>query len=145
MRKKTAEVKTVNKLIVFKGKQIRRTLYNNEWWFVIEDIILALTDSNDQKQYIQRMKQRDEELSKGWVQLVHTLLIQTKGGKQRMNCATTEGIFRIIQSVTSPKAEPFKRWLARVDMNVLRKLKTLNWPLNVQGHYINQKVIQMLG
>jgi len=83
-------------------------------WFVVEDIVLALIDSKDQKQYIQRMKQRDPELGKGWVQIVHTLAIETSGGVQRMLCAITEGIFRIIQSIPSPKAEPFKRWLAKV-------------------------------
>jgi hypothetical protein len=102
------------KLVVFKNKEIRRTLHNNEWWFVVEDVVLALIDSKDPKQYIQRMKQRDPELGKGWVQIVHTLSIETTGGAQRMLCANTEGIFRIIQSIPSPKAEPFKRWLAKV-------------------------------
>ncbi|PJA88126.1 MAG: phage antirepressor protein, partial [Candidatus Moranbacteria bacterium CG_4_9_14_3_um_filter_40_7] len=58
------------KIAIFKGKEIRKTLYQNEWWFVVEDIVLALIDSNDPKQYIQRMKQRDPELDKGWVQIV---------------------------------------------------------------------------
>ena len=89
-------------------------MHNNEWWFVVEDVVLALIDSKDPKQYIQRMKQRDPELGKGWVQIVHTLSIETAGGLQRMLCANTEGIFRIIQSIPSPKAEPFKRWLAKV-------------------------------
>lgn len=102
------------KIAIFKGKNVRRTIYQNEWWFVVEDVVLALIDSNDPKQYIQRMKLRDMELKKGWVQIVHTLNIITSGGKQKMNCANTEGIFRIIQSVPSPKAEPFKRWLAKV-------------------------------
>jgi hypothetical protein len=79
-----------------------------------QEIVSALTDSKDPKQYMQRMKQRDLELAKGWVQIVHTLDISTTGGKQKMNCANTEGIFRIIQSTPSSKAEPFKRWLARV-------------------------------
>jgi prophage antirepressor-like protein len=99
------------RLAVFKDKQIRRTLHNNEWWFVIEDVVLPLIDSKDPKQYIQRMKQRDPELGKGWVQIVQTLSVETTGGTQRMLCANTEGIFRIIQSIPSPKAEPFKRWL----------------------------------
>ena len=77
--------------------------------FVAEDIVFALTDSKDPKQYIQRVKLRDESLAEGWVQIVHTLLIETLGGKQKMNCANTEGIFRIIPSIPSPKAEPFKR------------------------------------
>jgi hypothetical protein len=69
-----------SKLAVFKGRGIRKTLHNNEWWFVVEDVVLALIDSKDPKQYIQRMKQRDPELGKGWVQIVHTLSIETAGG-----------------------------------------------------------------
>ncbi len=104
----------VSKLAAFEGKQIRKTLHQGQWWFVVEDVVLALIESRDPKQYIQRMKQRDPELGKGWVQIVHTLAIPTAGGKQKLNCANTEGIFRLIQSIPSPKAEPFKRWLARV-------------------------------
>ena len=102
------------KLAVFQRKEIRRTLHQGEWWFVVQDVVLALIDSKDPKQYIQRMKQRDPELAKGWVQIVHTLPIETSGGSQSMLCANTEGLFRIIQSIPSPKAEPFKRWLAKV-------------------------------
>ena len=108
------EEEIAQKIAIFRVKNIRRTIWKNEWWFVIEDVVLSLIDSNDPKQYIQRMKYRDPELEKGWVQIVHTLEIVTAGGKQRMNCASTEGIFRIIQSIPSPKAEPFKRWLAKV-------------------------------
>jgi DNA-damage-inducible protein D len=111
------------KLVVFKSRQIRRTIHNNEWWFVVEDAVLALIDSKDPKQYIQRMKQRDPELGKGWVQIVHTLAMETEGGTQRMNCANTEGIFRIIQSIPSPKAEPFKRWLAKVGYERVQEIE----------------------
>lgn len=110
----TNEILEQTKIAIFKGQKIRKIIYKNEWWFVVEDIVLALIDSSDPKQYIQRMKQRDLELGKGWAQIVHTLQISTTGGKQKMNCVNTEGIFRIIQSIPSPKAEPFKRWLARV-------------------------------
>ncbi len=110
-------------LAVFKGKQIRRTLYKNEWWFVVEDAVMALIDSRDPKQYIQRMKQRDPELGKGWVQIVHTLSIETPGGAQQMICSNTEGIFRIIQSIPSPKAEPFKRWLAKVGYERVQEIE----------------------
>ena len=65
----------------FGGKEIRKTLHNDEWWFVVEDVVLALIDSTDPKQYIQRMKQRDPELGKGWVQIVHTLSVDTPGGR----------------------------------------------------------------
>jgi hypothetical protein len=112
-----------DKLVVFKGKGIRRALHNDEWWFVVEDVVLALIDSKDPKQYIQRMKQRDPELRKGWVQIVHTLSIETAGGVQRMLCANTEGLFRIIQSIPSPKAEPFKRWLAKVGYERVQEIE----------------------
>lgn len=112
-----------HELIVFEGSNIRRTLYNNEWWFCVEDVVLALTDSNDVKQYIQRLKQRDESLKEGWVQIVHTLPIETSGGKQKVNCANAEGLFRIIQSIPSKKAEPFKRWLAKVGYERVQEIE----------------------
>jgi len=111
------------KIAIFKGRKIRKTIHLNEWWFVVEDVVLALIDSNDSKQYVQRMKLRDPELSKGWVQIVHILSVKTLGGKQLMNCANTEGIFRIIQSIPSPKAEPFKRWLARVGYERVQEIE----------------------
>ena len=109
-------------IAIFRQKKIRKTIHKNEWWFVIEDVVLVLIDSKDPKQYIQRMKLRDPELDKGWVQIVHTLAIDTKGGSQKMVCANTEGIFRIIQSIPSPKAEPFKRWLARVGYERIQEI-----------------------
>jgi DNA-damage-inducible protein D len=111
------------KMVLFRGKGVRKTLNENEWWFVVEDVVLALIDSKDPKQYIQRLKQRDPELGKGWVQIVHTLSIETEGGKQRMICANTEGVFRIIQSIPSPKAEPFKRWLAKVGYQRVQEIE----------------------
>ena len=108
---------------VFEGKNIRKTWFKNEWWFVVEDIVVVLTDSNDPKQYINKMRQRDEQLSKGWVQIVHTLPINTTGGKQNMNCINTEGAFRVIQSIPSPKAEPFKLWLAKVGYEQVQEIE----------------------
>ena len=101
-------------LSIFEGKKIRKIWYKDEWWFVLEDIVLALTDSADPKQYIQKIKQRDEQLAEGWVQIVHPLSLKTVGGKQLVNCANKQGIFRIIQYIFSKKAEPFKLWLAKV-------------------------------
>ncbi len=98
---------SLTKIVVFKGRNVRKTIYKNEWWFVVEDVVMALIDSKDAKQYIQKMKLRDPELTKGWVQIVHTLLIETSGGSQKMNCANTEGIFRIIQSIPSLKTESY--------------------------------------
>jgi DNA-damage-inducible protein D len=111
------------RIALFQRREIRRTIYNHEWWFVIEDVVAVLTDSRDPKQYIQRMKQRDPELAKGWVQFVRTLSFQTGGGPQMMLCANTEGLFRIVQSIPSPKAEPFKRWLARVGYERVQEIE----------------------
>ncbi len=111
------------KIALFKGKKIRKTVYNNEWWFAVEDVVAALIDSVNVKDYINKMRSRDAELSKGYGQFVHTLEVPTKGGKQMMNCANTEGIFRIIQSIPSPKAEPFKRWLARVGYERVQEIE----------------------
>lgn len=112
-----------SKIALFEGKKIRKTLDQGEWWFVIEDVVLALIDSNDPKQYIQKMKRRDSELEKGWVQIVHILDIPTAGGKQKMICGNTQSIFRIIQSIPSPKAEPFKRWLAKVGYERVQEIE----------------------
>ena len=75
---------------------------------------MALTESKDPKQYIQKLKKRDKLLNEGWVQFVRTLLVGTKGGRQLINCANKKGIFRIIQSIPSKKVEPFKLWLAKI-------------------------------
>jgi len=89
------------KIAVFKGKGIRKVIHNNEWWFSIMDVIAVLTDSKDPAGYIKDMRRRDEELSKGWGQIATPLLLETSGGKQKVNCANAEGIFRIIQSIPS--------------------------------------------
>lgn len=111
------------KLAIFKGKEIRRTLHNGEWWFVIADVVSVLTDSVNKSDYIKKMRNRDKELAKGWGQIVTPLSIETSGGKQKLNCANTEGLFRIIQSIPSPKAEPFKRWLAKVGYERVQEIE----------------------
>ncbi len=115
----------MNSIKLFESKQIR-TVWNDEdqkWYFVVEDVVLVLTDSKDPKQYIKRMRQRDTELAKGWVQIAPTLSVETAGGKQRMGCANAKGLLRIIQSIPSPKAEPFKLWLAQVGSDRLDEIE----------------------
>jgi len=114
---------TDTQIAIFRNKEIRKKFYNGDWWFVVEDVIVALTDSLNPKDYITKMKLRDSELSKGYGQIVSTLPIDTKGGKQKMNCASTESILRIIQSVPSPKAEPMKRWLAKVGFERIQEIE----------------------
>lgn len=112
-----------NKIVVFQERNIRRTWHNEEWWFVIEDVVGVLSDSANPKGYVRDMRRRDPELSKGWGQIAHTLSVETGGGAQKMNCANTEGIFRIVQSIASPKAEPFKRWLAKVGYERVQEIE----------------------
>ena len=106
----------MNKLVVFQSKEIRRIWNEDEWYYSVIDVVGALTDSNNPRDYWYRMKVRvkDEdgfELST----ICRQLKMQASDGKMRItDCANTEGIFRIIQSIPSPKAEPFKRWLAKV-------------------------------
>jgi hypothetical protein len=110
---------------LFESKKIR-TVWNEtdeKWYFVIEDVVSVLTDSKDPKQYIKRMRQRDKELARGWVQIVPTLWVETTGGKQRTSCANAKGLLRIIQSIPSPKAEPFKLWLAQVGSDRLDEIE----------------------
>jgi DNA-damage-inducible protein D len=107
---------TTSDIALFKGKDIRRIVYNNEWWFSVIDVIEVLTDTVNGRDYWFKMKIRvfDEagiELST----ICRQLKMAAPDGKMReTDCANTEGVFRIIQSIPSPKAEPFKRWLAKV-------------------------------
>lgn len=101
-------------IALFEQKEVRKVWYDGQWYFVLEDIVFILTNSVNTKDYINKMKRRDPELKKGWGQIVHTLWTETSWWRQKMNCIHTEWAFRIIQSIPSPKAEPFKQWLAKV-------------------------------
>ncbi len=111
------------RIALFQRKEVRRTIHANEWWFVIADVVAALTDSVDPQGYVKDMRRRDPELSKGWGQIATPLSIETSGGPQKLNCANTEGLFRLIQSIPSPKAEPFKRWLAKVGYERIQEIE----------------------
>jgi len=114
-----------NKLVVFRGKEIRRVLEANEWLFSVVDIIAALTDSVNARDYWFKMKIRVK--SEDGIELstiCRQLKMKAPDGKMRLtDCANTEGIFRIIQSVPSPKAEPFKRWLAKVGYERVQEIE----------------------
>ena len=110
---------------LFESEQIR-SVWNDKdlkCYFVVEDVVAVLTDSSDPKQYIKRMRHRDAELAKGWVQIVPTLSVETAGGKQKMGCPTSKSLLRIIQFIPSPKAEPFKLWLVQVGSDRLDEIE----------------------
>jgi len=116
-------MKKDNSLIVFEDKKIRRIWHNNEWHFVALDIIGALTDSINPSDYLKKLRKRDDSLNEGWGQFVTPLKIETQGGLQSLNCVNTENAFRIIQSIPSKKAEPFKRWLAKVGHDRIKEIE----------------------
>ena len=101
---------------LFEGKQVRIVWNEQEekYYFSVVDIVQVLTDTVNPTDYIKKMKARDKELAKGWGQIVTPLAYQTSGGKQKINFADLEGIFRLIQSIPSKKAEPVKQWLAQL-------------------------------
>lgn len=123
MSKKIQPIEPAAHLAVFQEKAIRRAWHNEEWWFVVTDVVAILSSSVNPNDYIKKMRLRDKELAQGWGQIVTPLRIETEGGIQRLNCANTEGLFRIIQSIPSPQAEPFKRWLAQVGYERVKEIE----------------------
>lgn len=116
------------RIAIFRKMEIRKTIHSNEWWFVIADVVAALTDSLDPRGYLKDMRRRDPELGalfKGGGQFAPPLALEfeTVGGRQKVLCWNTEGIFRLIQSIPSPKAEPFKRWLAKVGYERVQEIE----------------------
>lgn len=102
-------------LALFEEKEIRKTYVDGKWYFSIIDIIKILTDSANPKQYLKKLKLRDSELQINWGTICTLLEMRALDGKKRkIQMSDTEGILRIIQSIPSPKAEPFKRWLSKV-------------------------------
>ena len=123
MSKKEKTNEPAAHVAVFQEKSIRRAWHNEEWWFVVTDVVAVLSSSVNPNDYIKKMRLRDKGLAQGWGQIVTPLRIETEGGIQRLNCANTEGLFRIIQSIPSPQAEPFKRWLAQVGYERVKEIE----------------------
>ena len=119
-----AKTEQSTQIALFKGKEIRKIIHDNQWWFSVSDIVEVLTDSKNIRQYIKKMRSRDSELDSYWGTICTPLEMIAKDGKKRqINCANSEGIFRLIQSIPSPKAEPFKRWLAKVGYERVQEIE----------------------
>ena len=124
-KKEAQNISDSLKIAVFKGKEIRKTIHDNEWWFSVVDIVAALTDSANARDYWYKMKLREKdeagiELSTICRQL---RLMSSDNKRYPADCANTEGVFRIIQSIPSHKAEPFKRWLAKVGYERIQEIE----------------------
>jgi DNA-damage-inducible protein D len=116
--------KQADRIVVFQEKAIRRTWHSSEWWFSVVDVCGVLTDSPDAGAYWRKLKQRLVAEGSEVVTFCHGLKLEASDGKQRVtDCASTEGLFRIIQSIPSPKAEPFKRWLAQVGYERVKEIE----------------------
>jgi DNA-damage-inducible protein D len=113
-----------DRIIIFQEKQIRRVWHNEAWWFAVSDVVETLTDSTDVKQYIKKMRSRDPQLDANWGTICTPLAMLAPDGKiRKANAANAQGIFRLVQSIPSPKAEPFKQWLAQVGYERLQEIE----------------------
>lgn len=135
-----------NKLALFEEKEIRKTWQNNKWYFSILDVVYALTDSKDPKQYIKKLKLRDTEIQNNWGTICTLLeMMAIDGKKRKIQMSDTEGILRIIQSIPSPKAEPFKRWLAKVGSERIEEINNSELAMDRINKFMKRKVILKLG
>ncbi len=113
-----------NAIVLFNEQTIRRTWHNEEWWFSVVDIVGALTESPDAGAYWRKLKQRLNAEDSEVVTFCHALKLPSSDGKKyATDCANTESLLRIIQSIPSPKAEPFKRWLAKVGYERIQEIE----------------------
>jgi DNA-damage-inducible protein D len=113
------------KIAVFKGREVRKTIHNNEWWFSVTDIIEALTGNERSRKYWNDLK--NKLIKEGYSEVsekIGQLKLEAQDGKNYLtDCANTETVFRIIQTIPSPKAEPFKRWLAKVGYERVQEIE----------------------
>ena len=114
-----------NKIVLFENKKIRKVWYDEQWYFSVVDVVAALTDSVNPRDYWYRVKKRMDNEEKVELSTVcrQLKLVSLDGKKYKTDCSNTEGILRIIQSIPSPKAEPFKRWLAKVGYERIEEIE----------------------
>ncbi|MCK5282260.1 MAG: Bro-N domain-containing protein [Nanoarchaeota archaeon] len=111
-------------LVVFQGKKIRRTWFNDEWWFSVVDMVGALTQTDRARKYWSDLKNKLTEDGFEMSEKIGHLKLMAEDGKLRLtDCANTKNMFRIIQSIPSPKAEPFKQWLAQVGYDRVQEIE----------------------
>ncbi len=118
-------IEKISKIAVFRKKEIRRIIHENEWWFSVVDVVAALTDSENPRDYWYKMKIR-VQTEEGFQlsTICRQLKLEASDGKRyATDCANTEAMFRIIQSIPSPKAEPFKMWLAKVGYERVQEIE----------------------
>ncbi|MBQ7513690.1 MAG: virulence RhuM family protein [Prevotella sp.] len=125
-------------LKIFEGKNIRVVFDDElqEWYFSIVDVVEVLADSANPTDYLKKLRKRNPELAQGWGQIVTPLTVDTAGGRQKTNFATKEGIFRIIQFISSPKEEQFKQWVEEITLSSDGNVVQLPDFENIQGEIL---------
>jgi DNA-damage-inducible protein D len=113
-----------NRIVLFQEKRIRRLWHNEEWYFSVVDVIAALTDSQNPNRYWTDLKRRsNKETGQSYAFCVSLKMLSPDGKTYKTDCANTEGVFRIIMSIPSPKAEPFRLWVAQVGAERLEEME----------------------
>jgi DNA-damage-inducible protein D len=133
----------MNKLAIFEDKEIRKTWHKDEWWFSVVDIIAILTEQIDvqkARKYWNKLSQRLREEGSEVVTNCHQLKLESSDGKTyKTDCVNTEGAFRIVQSIPSPKAEPFKLWLAKTGYERIQEIENPELAQNRTKEYYEKK------
>src|SRR3989344_121807 len=117
-------METNKALVVFQGKKIRRTWFNDEWWFSVVDVVGVLSESEDARNYWKVLKHRLKEEGSEVVTECNQLKLPASDGKYyETDCANTKTLFRLVQSIPSKKAEPLKLWLAKVGYERVKEIE----------------------
>ena len=121
----TTQNQTITKIAIFQKKEIRKIFHKGDWWFSVIDVIEVLTDTPRPRKYWNDLKKK--LVKEGFIEVSEKIgqlkMTAPDGKKRETDCANTETIFRIIQAIPSPKAEPFKRWLARVGFERVEEIE----------------------
>jgi DNA-damage-inducible protein D len=129
-----------DKLALFEEKEIRKIWKDNKWYFSVYDIVFVLTNSNDTKQYIKKLRSRDAFSNDKWGTICTPLeMVALDGKKRKIITADTSGILRIIQSIPSPRAEPFKLWLAKVGSERIEEINDPELAMNRMKYLYEKK------
>jgi len=108
---------------LFKKKEVRKVFHEGEWWFAVKDVLEALTETTDGNRYARDLREKDPGLLSRWAEITRTLPFKSAGGVQDTTFINIEGVFRLMQSVPNTKAEPFKKWLAKVGFERLQEIQ----------------------
>ncbi len=112
-----------SKIDIFKKREVRKVFHEGEWWFSVKDVLEALTDTTEGNRYSRDLREKDEGLKARWAEITRTVPFKAGMTMQNMQFINIEGIFRLMQTVPSGKAEDFKKWLAKVGFERIQEIQ----------------------